>query len=129
MIDLESHDIIESYQYTAFGEETIYNACGGIEKNSKVDNPWRFAEKRIDQKSGLIHFGHRFYDPMTGRWISQDPAGFIDGPNLYTYLHNNPLNYLDRFGLATETNSKNKFEEYYFGEMESHCFLREASHL
>lgn len=53
--------------------------------------------------------------------ISQDPAGFIDGPNLYAYLHNNPLNYLDRFGLITEQNSQNKFDGYMYGEFETHC--------
>src|SRR5262249_11734072 len=41
---------------------------------SPIGNPWRFAEKRIDDKSGLILFGLRFYDPNVGRWISQDPA-------------------------------------------------------
>ncbi len=116
LIDPQTHESIESYQYTAFGEETIYNPYGDVEQNSLVDNPWRFAEKRIDEKSGLIRFGLRFYDPSAGRWISQDPAGFIDGPNFYAYLHNNPFNHLDRFGLATETNSQNKFDEYFYGE-------------
>lgn len=122
LIEPQSRELIESYQYSAFGEETIYNAYGEVEESSLVRNPWRFAEKRVDQKSGLILFGLRFYDPSTGRWISQDPGGFIDGPNLYAYLHNNPLNHLDRFGLATEANSQNKFEEYYYGEVESHCY-------
>ncbi|WP_042282548.1 RHS repeat-associated core domain-containing protein [Candidatus Protochlamydia sp. R18] len=121
LIDPQSRELIENYRYTAFGEETVYNAYGEVEESSLVGNPWRFAEKRVDQSSGLILFGLRFYDPITGRWISQDPAGFIDGPNLYSYLHNNPLNHLDRFGLATE-NSQNKFEGYFYGEVESHCY-------
>ena len=122
LIEPQSRQLIESYQYTAFGEETIFNADGQIEHYSVVCNPWRFSEKRIDEKSSLILFGLRFYDPMIGRWICQDPAGFVDGPNLYAYLHNNPLGYLDRFGLATEANSKNKFEEYFYGEVEKHCY-------
>ena len=113
--------MVESYQYTAFGQETIYNAYGEVEEVFQVGNPWRFAEKRVDQKSGLILFGLRFYDPAIGRWISQDPAGYIDGSNLYAYLHNNPLNHLDRFGLATEANSQNKLEGYFYGEVEAHC--------
>jgi len=122
LIHPQSREIIESYQYTAFGEGTIYNSFGDVEEDSLVGNPWRFAEKRFDQESSLVLFGLRFYDPTTGRWISQDPAGYIDGPNLYAYLHNNPLNHLDRFGLATEANSQNKFEGYFYGEVESHCY-------
>lgn len=57
-----------------------------------------------------------------GRWISQDPAGFIDGPNLYAYLHNNPTNHIDRFGLATEPPPQKKLEDYMYGEYETHCF-------
>lgn len=122
LIDPQSRQLVESYQYTAFGEETICNPYGEPEEFSLVGNPWRFAEKRFDQKSGFILFGLRFYDPSIGRWISQDPGGFIDGPNLYAYLRNNPLNHLDRFGLASEANAQNKFEEYFYGEVESHCY-------
>ena len=122
LIDPLSRDIIESYQYTAFGEEAIYDEKGQKESHSKVGNPWRFAEKRIDERSGLILFGLRFYDPSLGRWISQDPAGSFDGPNLYSYLHNNPINQTDRFGLATEANTRSAFEQYFYGEVETHCY-------
>jgi len=115
LVEPQTQDVVESYQYTTFGKE-ISNSVPTIE------NPWRFAEKRFDPKSGLILFGLRFYDPTTGRWISQDPAGLIDGPNLYAYLHNNPLGYLDRYGLAAEPKTSNKFEQYMFGEYESHCY-------
>lgn len=33
-----------------------------------------------------------------GRWIPPDPAGFVDGPNLYAYVHNQPLRYIDPDG-------------------------------
>ena len=58
---------------------------------------------------GLIYFGQRYYDPSIGRWITPDPAGVVDGPNLYAYVHNNPLSMTDYFGLASEANaSQNK---------------------
>ena len=53
----------------------------------------------VDQESGLSAFGLRYYDPKIGRWITPDPAGFADGPNLYAYVHNSPLLYWDQFGL------------------------------
>ena len=122
LLDPESKQEVESYAYTTFGEETIYNVDGEISPTSPLGNPWRFAEKRFEQKTGLILFGLRFYDPVAGRWISPDPVGFLDGPNLYAYLHNNPVNALDRFGLATESNGQKRPEKYLYGEIEPHCF-------
>lgn len=47
----------------------------------------------------------RYYDPEVGRWITPDPLGYADGPNLYAYVHNNPINSFDRLGFATENES------------------------
>jgi uncharacterized protein RhaS with RHS repeats len=49
--------------------------------------------------------GQRYYDPKTGRWSSSDPAGNIDRPNLYTFARNNPMTYVDYFGLSSEAKS------------------------
>jgi len=38
-------------------------------------------------------------DPNTGRFTSEDPLGFVDGPNLYGYCANNPVNFVDSLGL------------------------------
>ncbi len=45
-----------------------------------------------------MYFGQRYYVPEIGRWITPDPAGFADGPNLYAYVHNQPLRYIDPDG-------------------------------
>lgn len=78
-----------AYRYTAFGEQI---------EASDLPNPWRFASKRHDD-SGLIYFGRRYYDPSLGRWTTNDPIGYDDGPNLYAYLNNNPLLSIDQYGL------------------------------
>ena len=44
----------------------------------------------------------RYYDPSIGRWIAPDPLSFADGPNLYAYLHHNPLMNCDPYGLSCE---------------------------
>lgn len=91
-------EVIEQYRYTAYGEREILGPSGE-KRSSTIGNPWQYAGKRIDEESGLIAFGMRYYDPKLGRWISPDPAGFVDGFNLYAYVHNNPLLYIDQFGL------------------------------
>ncbi|MBA3721676.1 MAG: hypothetical protein H0W88_04675 [Parachlamydiaceae bacterium] len=90
---------IETYRYTAFGEGEIYDDQGKLIDKSQCDNPWRYASKRFDDETGLIFFGRRYYDPEIGRWITPDPLGYSDGPNLYAYLHHNPLTYHDAYGL------------------------------
>ncbi len=102
LIDSDSGQVVESYRYTAFGEETIYDADGHQVKHSLVGNPWRFASKRVDTETGWIYFGKRYYDPELGRWTTPDPAFFIDGPNLYSYLKHNPIKSFDAYGLFSE---------------------------
>ena len=92
----------ETYRYTAFGEETLYDADGVEIEGSEVGNSWRFAGKRTDPETGWVYFGRRYYERDTGRWTTTDPLSFADGPNLYAYLHHNPLNSYDAYGLYGE---------------------------
>ncbi|CUI16927.1 putative rhs family protein [Candidatus Protochlamydia naegleriophila] len=99
--DLEGQ-CIETYRYSTFGESAIYDAKGQAVPHSTVGNPWQFSSKRVDVETGFVFFGRRYYDPETGRWTTADPAGFADGPNLYAYLHHQPLNAFDLYGLMEE---------------------------
>ncbi len=94
----EQGDIVEKYRYTVFGECEILNSEDELLQTSRAGNPWQYSGKRLDYESGLIAFGLRYYDSRLGRWITPDPAGFEDGPNLYAYVHNSPLLHFDQFG-------------------------------
>lgn len=93
---------VEIYRYSAFGETTIYDQEGTKIKKSSLNNPWRFCSKRFDEETGFVNFGRRYYDAENGRWVTQDPQGMEDGPNLYAYLHHNPTNGFDLYGLQEE---------------------------
>ncbi|MBJ7450348.1 MAG: hypothetical protein JHC93_08335, partial [Parachlamydiales bacterium] len=95
----EQGNILEFYRYGAFGEEKIYNSQKIRLSESFLENPWRFSSKRYDEESGLTYFGRRFYNANLGRWITQDPEGFIDGYNLYAYVQNRCLTRNDAYGL------------------------------
>ncbi len=92
-VDLTGNKV-ENYTYTAFGEAQ--------REGTFIPNPWYFSSKRHDPETGWVYFGRRYYDPVTGRWTTPDPLGFTDGPNLYAYVHNNPLTHFDLYGLFTE---------------------------
>jgi RHS repeat-associated protein len=92
LVDLETRSIAASYDFTAFGEE-LHDSI-----KDRPLSPWRFASKRQDRELGLIYFGKRYYDPRLGRWLSTDPAGFVDSFNLYQYVLNNPFKYQDPNG-------------------------------
>jgi len=47
----------------------------------------------------LYYHRARYRDASFGTWLSADPSGFDDGPNLYTYVGNNPINWIDSWGL------------------------------
>jgi len=97
--------VAESYRYDAYGNVNVYNAAGSavINERSEIGNPWMFAAKRRDPETGLIYFGRRYYDSASGRFITTDPAGFADGPNLYGYVKGNPMMYIDPDGRLAKS--------------------------
>jgi RHS repeat-associated protein len=88
LLDPSSGKALETYRYSAFGEERVFAAS--------IGNPWRFQSKR--KIGDLVCFGRRFYHPETGRWISPDPKGFEEGPHLYQFNRNNPFVHVDLYG-------------------------------
>jgi RHS repeat-associated protein len=79
-----------------------YGAWGETTFGSYARKRYRFAGKERDDASGLYDFGARQYAPWLGRWLSADPAGPVDGPNLYTYARDNPLSRVDPTGLQSK---------------------------
>ena len=60
---------------------------------------YRFTGKERDAESGNDYFGARYYNPATGRFLSEDPLGFAgSGPNLYAYAGDDPIDLYDPFG-------------------------------
>jgi len=82
--------VTTSYLYDAFG----------IEQEPQPDdpNPFRYCGEYLDKESGNVYLRARYYDPETGRFISEDPIR--DGLNWYVYCSNDPVNYIDPSGLA-----------------------------
>jgi RHS repeat-associated protein len=93
------------YDYDPYGRRT--KVSGG------VDADFGFTGHYYHQPSGLHLALYRAYDADLSRWISRDPIGERGGVNLYGYVRNNPLNWIDPLGLATiytdQTNGRTYF--------------------
>jgi RHS repeat-associated protein len=83
--------LVDREELTPFGETCF----GGYARKR-----YRFCGKERDVESGYRYHGARYYAPWLARWLSPDPAGFVDGPNPYAYVRGNPVTKADWTGLA-----------------------------
>lgn len=93
----ETGEIAWSAQYKAWGaaREVITDAA----RKAGIANPLRFQGQYYDQETGLHYNRHRYYDPVSGRYVSKDPIGLEGGINAYAYAPN-ALEYIDPLGLS-----------------------------
>jgi RHS repeat-associated protein len=75
-----------------------YDAWGNLE--SGADQPgYAFTGREWDPETGLYYYRARYYDPKVGRFISEDPIGFLGGDNFFAYVGNRPGGTRDPLGL------------------------------
>jgi RHS repeat-associated protein len=87
--DDENHQPIR-YRYSAFG---------AIVQGDFTNNPYGYTSRRFDHENGFYHYHFRKYDPVTGNWLTPDPIGIGGGINLYRFVQNNPVNFVEWLGL------------------------------
>lgn len=83
------NDLISREEFYPYGETSF-----GSFKRKR----YRYVGKERDEESGLSYYGARYCAPGLLRWIHCDPAGYVDGLNLFRYVRNNPMRYVDRDG-------------------------------
>jgi insecticidal toxin complex protein TccC len=99
-----SGNLISMEEYYPYGGTAILAARSQTEANYKTI---RYSGKERDA-TGLYYYGYRYYQPWVGRWLSADPAGTVDGLNLYLLVGNNPTSFHDSNGLLREGQSARK---------------------
>jgi len=90
--------VISQEGYYPFGATAWYARGSEVDVDYKTV---RYSGKEMDD-SGLYYYGARYYAPWLQRWVSADPAGDVDGLNLYGFVGNNPLSYVDPDGSQRE---------------------------
>jgi len=119
LIDANSGQVVERYQYDPYGKVTVLNGATGAEKDPNVtewtpdadnksdwDNDVLYCGYQYDPVTGLYHVRERYYDPATGTWKTRDPLGYADGMSLYAYMDSDVVGFSDPLGLERIDNKK-----------------------
>jgi len=85
-------DVVWKVGYKAFGNVAYKEV-------EEIENNLRFQGQYFDEETGLHYNRHRYYNPNSGQFISQDPIGLSGGINNYQYVPN-PVVWIDPFGLT-----------------------------
>jgi RHS repeat-associated protein len=95
-VELDQNAAVITYEeYYPYGS-TSYQAGRSVAETSL--KRYRFTGKEKDEETGFTYHGARYYAPWLGRWTSCDPAGMVDGTNIYMYVRDNPLLSVDSTG-------------------------------
>jgi RHS repeat-associated protein len=99
-----SGTIIEKYKYDAFAAPTFYDGASTELSASAFNNRFLFTGREYAATFGFYEYRARAYNPVLGRFMSEDPKGFDAGDyNLFRYCHNDPLDFTDPMGLGDES--------------------------
>jgi RHS repeat-associated protein len=91
IVDAWSGEIVQKMSFDEFGNI--------LEDSNPGFQPFGFGGGLYDSLTNKIRFYARDYDPVTGRWIAKDAIWFSGGDvNLYRYVFNDPVNFIDPFG-------------------------------
>ena len=86
----QSQAVVDTRTYDVFG--SLINQSGSSSGNMG------FQSKYFDAESGLNYYYYRYYYPQVGRFINEDPIGIRQELNLYFFVGNNSINFIDPYG-------------------------------
>lgn len=93
LVNATTGEIAAHYEYAPFG--ALLRATGPM----AFVNPFRWSTKFQDDETGFLYYGFRYYDPREGRWLSRDPIEEKGGLNIYAFIGNDSVNWVDLLGL------------------------------
>jgi RHS repeat-associated protein len=89
--------LADTYSYDSFGEVTG--------STGTTLNFFQYTGRENDPETSLDYYRLRYYDPSSGRFLSEDFIAFDGGINFYDYVKNRPTNKVDPFGMAASGGS------------------------
>jgi RHS repeat-associated protein len=83
--------VAQSYTYDSFGNQTA--------SSGSLTNFFQYTGREFDKETNLYYYRARYYDPTTGRFVSEDPTRFYAGVDFYAYVRNRAVTLKDPTGL------------------------------
>jgi RHS repeat-associated protein len=93
-------DVVSCEEYLPYGSTALLLGAPDVLAAKR----YRYSGKELDPSTGLYDYGLRYYIPGQGRWTTPDPAGEIDGLNLFGYVRGNPVTVTDPTGENGDDN-------------------------
>jgi RHS repeat-associated protein len=121
----EVGSIISYEEYHPYGT-SAYRAFGAVEVSAQR---YRYTGKERDEETELYYHGARYYAPWLGRWLSADPAGMVDGVNLFAYVRLNPIALHDPSGRESVAEMMKKIRKEYQYKQEREATRHEEGRL
>jgi RHS repeat-associated protein len=104
--------VVERYEYDAWGRVLgVFDGAGNALAATALGNRYLWQGREYSWATGLYNFRARWYDPVIGRWLSNDPIGISGGLNQYVAFNNNPVNFSDPFGLTEFTRTQLEYAQ------------------
>lgn len=82
--------VAQTYSFDSFGKQTA--------SSGSLTNRFQYTAREFDPETNLYFYRARYYDQVSGRFISEDPLKFRAGINFYSYVWNRPTGFVDPTG-------------------------------
>jgi RHS repeat-associated protein len=106
--DAGTSTLIDRREYDSFGGMvSLYKLTANATLHSKLH--FGFSTKFTDSESGFLYYGHRYYNPVTQRWLNRDPIEEEGGVNLYGFVGNDGVNFIDYLGMKITKRQVNEY--------------------
>lgn len=95
-VELDEQGLLVSYEeYFPYGGTSFIAGPNEVDVSLKT---YRYSGKECDNSTGLYYYGMRYYVSWLGRWLNPDPAGTVDGLNLFAFVGGGPISKIDNTG-------------------------------
>ena len=84
--------LAQTYAFDSFGKQTA--------SSGSLTNPFQYTARESDPETGLYYYRARYYEPISGRFLTEDLLRLGDARNFYVYAANSPILYFDPYGLC-----------------------------
>jgi RHS repeat-associated protein len=94
LVDAADGSVVAEYDYDPWGDNVSEL------DTSLLGNPIGYSCRYLDDETGLVYYGFRYYNMANATWLNRDPYGEKGGINLFAFLNNCSLISVDRLGLS-----------------------------